>query len=323
VISMREKDIIHAAYIREHFELMGQTISSAMAFRDKYVMKNLAIQNNIKVPIFSKVNTFFDVVNFTNKNKFPVVVKPRLGAGSVDTFIINNSLEMEENLRGVDLKNFIIEEFIDGSIFHVDGLIKDGEIEFIIPSKYINECIEYKIGKSTSSFTLEKNNILYTKLIKYTLILLKKFPTPQNTTFHLEVFITHDGEIILCEVASRTAGGKIPKCIEYRTGTDMNRTWFRNQLGLLTEENSVKREMLYGSIQCAPKHGKLTSIPKELPFDWVKLYEVYAKEGDFYQGATSSVFAIASVIVEGESEQDVTKRLNQVDEYIKLNTIYI
>ncbi|EAF6498013.1 nikkomycin biosynthesis protein, partial [Listeria monocytogenes] len=126
VISMREKDIIHAAYIREHFELMGQTISSAMAFRDKYVMKNLAIQNNIKVPIFSKVNTFFDVVNFTNKNKFPVVVKPRLGAGSVDTFIINNSLEMEENLRGVDLKNFIIEEFIDGSIFHVDGLIKDG-----------------------------------------------------------------------------------------------------------------------------------------------------------------------------------------------------
>lgn len=71
------------------------------------------------------------------------------------------------------------------------------------------------------------------------------------------------------------------------------------------------------------KAWKINIYTKELPFDWVKLYEVYAKEGDFYQGATSSVFAIASVIVEGESEQDVTKRLNQVDEYIKLNTIYI
>ena len=57
------------------------------------------------------------------EDKFPVVLKPRFGAGSVDTFVIQKADDLGDLTSKTDLSNYIAQTFVEGDVYHIDALV--------------------------------------------------------------------------------------------------------------------------------------------------------------------------------------------------------
>src|SRR5690606_4877229 len=87
VLANTEADILRAARLRKRFDLKGQSISSAINFRDKIVMKTKAQKHGIKTPPFTKITCAFDLIEFIEEYHYPVLLKPIDGAASQGMFM--------------------------------------------------------------------------------------------------------------------------------------------------------------------------------------------------------------------------------------------
>ncbi|WP_436889223.1 ATP-grasp domain-containing protein [Mammaliicoccus sciuri] len=327
IITFRENDIIRSAYLRELLNIPGQSIESAQFFRDKFIMKSHLKRNDILTPHFSNIKSFSDIYLFIKKNNYPVIIKPRLGAGSVNTFVIKNEEELfyffRNELRTFNLNELIIEEFIEGDVYHIDGIVNKGRPLIISPSKYINNCLQFKNGSSTCSVMLDESNKLYSQLIEYTENLLSKIVKTDVYIFHLEVFISNS-EIIFCEIASRAGGGEIEFCISKKYGIYLNKELFSlavsGKLNSSIKYNDNIKSM--GWLLSSPKSGLLKTIPESIPFKFIEKYNSMSQVGTTFNIAKSSVHAIASFACSGNSEADVTDNILKLDHWFKSRCIY-
>lgn len=323
LLSVREGDVERAALLREYLNIHGQRPVSAGIFRNKYKMKKIVSENGFKTPRVQLVNHYLDVLRFIDINDYPVVIKPIAGAGSVNTHVIKCKEDLDVFAIKNSFSNMIVESFAVGGVFHIDGLILDNKLEIITVSKYINDCLSYQEGKSTASIFLNQESELSTKLKNYTKTLLNILPCSSNMTFHLEVFVNEE-DIIFCEIACRTGGGRIAECIEAELGIHITKALLRHECGLVTNlESSEKNWYKYrGWILSSPLKGKLMSLPDKVPFDWVFDYWKFAKVGSDFNGANSSVFSTAALSCEGDSEEEVINRLLEIDNWYKSQSIY-
>ncbi|QNU24249.1 hypothetical protein [Geobacillus zalihae] len=54
IIALDETEIVRAARLRERFNLRGQNMKSALAFRDKVIMKDYVSSAGLKTPAYKK-----------------------------------------------------------------------------------------------------------------------------------------------------------------------------------------------------------------------------------------------------------------------------
>ena len=127
IVATHEFDIVLAAKIRELLGLSGQNIESAIGFRDKYIMKKY-LEKVVSLPKYAEINDCIDLIEFTDNLRYPFVVKPRQGAGSIGVTIIQNKSELKDFISTPLSPNIMVETFTDGEMYHVDGLFKDSEI---------------------------------------------------------------------------------------------------------------------------------------------------------------------------------------------------
>lgn len=327
IIALREHDIVRAGKLRDFLGLPGQTEYSAKCFKDKYLMKDLIRNNGLKTPNFQIIESYMDIHSFIKKNGFPVIIKPRDGAGSTNVYKIDTINQLRLLLDEHDFKNYIIENYIVGDVYHVDGIILSDSIKFIKSSRYINDCLEYQVGGSTASLFLSDDNELNIRLVSYAKSVFSALPCPKNFTFHLEVFLTPENEIIFCEVASRTGGGRISEAIKQVFGFHLNEELIKAQVGL-TNANTIDYneskwgKELRGWIMSSPRRGVLKYVPDEIPFDWITDYYKIGQVETVYTKARSSVHAVAGFVCKGESEEEVANRLLKIDEWFKSECIY-
>ncbi|MEX3746898.1 acetyl-CoA carboxylase biotin carboxylase subunit family protein [Lysinibacillus xylanilyticus] len=315
IIATNEFDILKAGKLREKLDLEGQSYASSQAFRDKYVMKKL-LQDTVKVPRFSKIDDIYELHDFINSFGYPFVLKPRDGAGSVGVEILYSENDLIEFIQKNTLHNLIAEEYIIGDMYHVDGLYKTGNLLLSQPSKYINGCLAFHNQNYLGSYNLIENNPLSIKLNSEVSKILDKLPTPLNIIpFHAEFFVTSTGEIIFCEIASRVGGGMIAEEFDHAFNLDLDTESINSQLNIEIIHN-IERKFLTGFLIVHPNKGKLVSVNKNIPFEWV--IDSYIKDdivGKIYNEASSSVDAIAMLLVKGENEQELITRINTLYEW--------
>jgi hypothetical protein len=327
VIALNEWDILRAGQIRDRFGLKGQGVESATIFRNKVKMKEHAQKSgvSIRIPAFKEIYHPFELIDFIDQQGYPIVVKPLAGAGSRNTEKINNHTELERFLEHPLIYPFLAEEFIDGDMYHIDGLVLQGEIVFIWPSKYINGCLAYQDSKYLGSYALDEENPLRIRLQEATRELLQLFPTPEHTTFHAEIFHTPDDQFYFCEIASRTGGAKVNESIERAFGINLSKLWARALCGHvpdLEQFKGIKKRIATGFVLLPPKAGTIAKINKNVPFEWVIQQEYNADVGDTFYGAKRSVDQIALFTVRGDSEHQVVERIDQVAQWFEQETIY-
>ena len=221
--SLNEYWLETEARIRDEFNIFGVRTGQIDDIRRKSRMKARFRLANVPTAKGRVVRTLADARALTAETGFPVVAKPDAGVGALDTF----RLEGENDLiRFFDRKpsaDYILEEFISGTIFSFDGLAgRDGEPVFTTAHTFSQGIMET---------VNEQRHISYHSLREIPPALqthgrrcLRAFNVRERF-FHIEFFQTADGRFIGLEVNMRPPGGFTTDMFNYGCDIDIYRTW--------------------------------------------------------------------------------------------------
>ncbi len=220
------------ALINEKLNLPGLTLDDMNKFRDKVSMKQ-KLGNDINKPI---LYTLEDVKN--NKVEYPVIIKPRTFAASKGVKLITDKecLLNEINDKCVDysrvsidtMDDYEIEQYINGNVYHIDGIVFEEKIIFCVASQYIGSCFEYAQGKLLGSIKATK--IQQRQARAFVEKIHRDLVIPDGV-FHLEAFY-YKGEFVFLEIGIRPGGAEIVPTIKAATGVDLAEEHIKCQLGI-------------------------------------------------------------------------------------------
>ncbi|MGF1431015.1 ATP-grasp domain-containing protein [Kitasatospora sp. LaBMicrA B282] len=316
VVARAEGDVLRAARLRELLGLSGQRWESARAFRDKVLMKTILREHGVPVPAFAPVRVAFDLFGFVAEHGYPVVVKPAYGAGSSGTHILRGQADLDALLAEGLPEDAEVERFVEGQMYVVDGLAVQGRPVAAFSSVYLNGgCLAFRGGDHMGVAQLTRDDPLVPRLTAYAAQVLAALPTPECTTFHLEVFHTPDDRLVICEVGSRTGGGLTQAAIRACAGFDLDERWFAGQLG----ERVAPAEVLqgvepghaFGWVVFYPEKGRLAALPGEPPA-FVAEQRVHGTVGRSYQGGEKSGKYLCGYVVTGRDTDEVAKHTEEL-----------
>lgn len=327
IIAIAEVDLIRAARLRERFQLAGQTLSSAMSFRDKVLMKKIAQQAGVPTPPIIRLEQPIDLIQFVQTHGYPIIVKPIDGVGSKNTHLLHTRHDLIQFLKEDFSSSYVAEGFVNGDLCHVDGVIVDHQIRFICASKYINTPLRYREKGYLGSYLLHPDNPLSKRLLQQTKHILQHFQVPSTTTFHAEWFHTPDDELLFCEIASRTGGGKIIQTVTHAFGVDLFQSFVEPQCNLsflstIKQASQVPKQMT-GWVKIPPRKGIFQSLPNENPPEWILEFELVAQKGHRYDDPNGIGQYIAAFVVKGDSEEDVRQKLINISEWFHQSTKWV
>lgn len=238
VVSVNEYDLIRAAVLRERLQITGQHVASALAYRDKLHMRQAAATGDIRIPRFSSADSITDVVEFADLAGFPLVLKPRRGAGSEGIVTIRNQNSLRSSAwplsPGHESGRFLVEEFVDAPLFHVDGIACQGRVVHCWPSRYSQGNLETVTGAlPLVSTLLDAEDDRREPLQDFARSVIATLPlSAVGFAFHLEAWANGARSYTLCEVTSRIGGGPIPVAYGEAFGMNLMKDAFRAQAGL-------------------------------------------------------------------------------------------
>lgn len=194
ILIWNDKDFLYMNQIKEELEKLNVTIISPEPLKleicnNKLKTHEFASENNFLMPtLYKKIEEI---------KKFPVILKPYDGAGSMDIYIANNIEEARSDFNKIKSKNPIIEEYIEGEHYTVDIFSDYNGTPFcIVPRKRIKvHGSEVLIAK----IELEEKIIEFSKKIAIVL----KIIGPINIQF----IVDKNKKIYLIEINPRIGGG--------------------------------------------------------------------------------------------------------------------
>lgn len=321
VIAPSETDILRAAKLRELFSIEGQNYRSAVCFRDKIKMKKVLREKGISVPPFVKVSSALQVLEFARSHGFPLIIKPNRGYGSLKTRMLNDIEEVHQLLKETIFDEFHevqldLEVFIKGEMYHIDGIVRDGLLTVVWPSKCINTCLDMTTGKPTGGYLLSPDNPIVGRLNKFASDVLNGLPTPKDCGFHLEVFDNGD-ELVFCEIGSRIGGPWINDLWKKGMGIDLKAEFMRAQAKLPSRgiPKGAKPSKLIGSVIFPPKKGKVVTVPQGCPISNVIEYVPYTTAGAILDNPEGMLGHIASAIFCCDREDQLNKTARSIEEW--------
>ncbi|MHB9864511.1 ATP-grasp domain-containing protein [Streptomyces sp. YIM S03343] len=313
LITDNEYDLERAARIREDLKIPGQSAASALSFRDKAVMKQVA-GRTVRTAGFARLETIVDLTDFIAAHAYPVVVKPVKQGGSRDISVLRGEEDLLEFSRRHWREDLMVEEFVEGPMYHVDAVLAPG-YRFVASSRYVRSCLGVFSGRNNGSIQLHPEDQFARRLEDFLDRVLDAFDTPEVSAYHLEVFHTPDDELVLCEIASRVGGDRIPALTRLTYGVDLHASWLRQSCGLPVEAPPATAPVqVHGSLSILPQ-GRPVRAPQRPPFEWVRHYEVNDK---LAPGATTqnSTSFLCFVIVGGSGLEEVEQRLLEAERWL-------
>ena len=256
IIAMDDFDVEVAAALREHLRLPGMGESLARHFRDKLAMRMQARASGILVPEFTSVFNYDALRDFMGRVPLPWVLKPRSEASAMGIKKINHPEELWRHLDelGDKQSHFLLESFVAGDVYHVDGLVVDGEVVFQLANKYGRPPMSvYQGGGVFMTRTLDRQSDDAKALYELNPKLLKGLGLVRGASHAEYIKSAEDGRFYFLEVASRVGGANIAECAEHATGVNMWAEWGRIEVAHLRGEQyqlpSVREEYA-GVLNC-------------------------------------------------------------------------
>jgi hypothetical protein len=132
-----EAHIMPVARVREAAGIPGTSVRTAFLCRDKPAMKELLREGGIPCAQSTGASTAAEVRAFVEQVGFPIILKPRAGAGASGAVRVDSVAGLEPALLSLGLgqpgQSVAIEEYIEGHEGFYDTLTLDGQVvhEFV------------------------------------------------------------------------------------------------------------------------------------------------------------------------------------------------
>ncbi|OGV98193.1 MAG: hypothetical protein A3I04_05650 [Nitrospinae bacterium RIFCSPLOWO2_02_FULL_39_110] len=98
--------------LKTYFNFLTQDYETFKTITNKYLLSNLARENNLKVPFTSELNGI-DIKGLL----YPLMIKPKVGAGGRKQIKCLSAPQIESFIKsGNNLSDYFVQEYVDGSV---------------------------------------------------------------------------------------------------------------------------------------------------------------------------------------------------------------
>ncbi|MER6597620.1 ATP-grasp domain-containing protein [Streptomyces parvus] len=320
VVSPSELSLQAGGYIRSYFGLPGTGYETTNAFSNKHVMKQRLAAAGLPVARFRPMSQFTDASEAAETLGWPVVVKPAIGGGAEDVFVLRDAAQVQE-LATAELTAqlrespypMLGEEFIDiEAEFHCDAVIVGGEVHFAAVARYFSPVLK-SVGALVGSYTLPDDHPDATVVAELHAAAVKALGLGDGVT-HLEVLKCSQGYLI-GEVACRPGGGGIAEQLLHQYGVDIWMEFLATSLDdPVTSVQLGPRDHLIqymlprppGTIRHISTAEELLAVPGVVHAD------VRVAPGDTATGVVHSATFAGLVLAKADTEEQVHERIAQL-----------
>lgn len=329
IVNATEFAVLVSSYVANKMELPGMDFNVAKIAKDKYAIRKKMLENNI-----TNVAQFFELENEKQLQdikdiiKFPVILKPASGLGSLNVYKINNIVDLEEKISEVINESFnkkaLIETFIEGQEYGVEAFVYKGNIHILAIMKKNMTPLPYRseLGHMVPSGLTEEIENKIASTIKRLINAIGIEGGPVN----FDLILTNKNEVFIVDVGARMGGNSISShIIPLSKGID--------HVG-----NTIKYAMNDNSIELIPKFKKSVvtrildldeGIIKKLP-DFSKYVDEDVIEisfeksvGDKIEKYISDAQRCGLIILCGEDVEKIKNKANKIRKQINEDILRI
>jgi biotin carboxylase len=235
VVALDEFDVENAALIREHMRLPGLGQTMTRVFRDKLAMRSEARLKGIPVPEFTGVFNHEALSRFMREVPGPWLLKPRMNASAMGIKPVSQPEDLWPILAQLgDLQShYVLERFVAGEVFHVEGVTWNGKLLCGLPCQYGRPPMETSHqGGVFTTRNLPPDLADGAALIAIHRRLIDGFGLPHGVTHSEFIKSAADGQFYFLETAARVGGAYIADMVEFATGMNPWVEWARIEVAL-------------------------------------------------------------------------------------------
>ena len=228
VVALDEFDMENVAALREHLRLPGIGLTTIRHFRDKLAMRQQARESGILVPEFIPILNYDDLREFMGYVAGPWLLKPRSQASGIGMKKIHSPEELWPWLDqlGDRQSEYLLEQFIPGSVFHVDGIASDRAVVFAEAHAYGAPPLDVSHqGGVFTTRTMARDSADAVALKEIHVKLIQGLGLVRGVTHAEFLRADNDNRFYFLEVAARVGGAYISNMVETATGVNLWREW--------------------------------------------------------------------------------------------------
>ena len=228
VVGNWEPTMLTAAMLRQSLGLNGMSVEQVQGFRDKPLMRQRVAAAGVRIPKTIRAKSVHEVLEAALEIGYPLVIKPVDGAGSADTYVIDNLQDLKTILpRFLHVQEVSVEEFIRGQEFTYETICINGRPVFEGMSRYEPNTLEARQNEWISPIIQSLKNLNLPHLRQARLMgqsALKALGMGTGFT-HMEWFLTDKGEVVFGEIACRSPGANMVDLMNFAGDIDLYAAW--------------------------------------------------------------------------------------------------
>ncbi len=234
IVALDEFDMENVSAIREHLRIPGMGLTTVRYFRDKLAMRARAKEAGVNVPEFVHVLNYDELREFMSRVPAPWLLKPRSQASGIGMKKIHHPDELWPWLDqlGDQQSNFLLEQFVPGSVFHVDSVVSEKAVLFADAHAYGAPPLDVSHGGGVfTTRTLERDSEDAKALRVINQRLVDKLGLLRGVTHAEFLKANADGRLYFIEIAARVGGAYISDVVEAASGINLWREWAKLEIG--------------------------------------------------------------------------------------------
>ena len=221
--SLNEYWLSTEARLRDDFNIFGVRGREIDFIRRKSRMKDKFREAGVPVARGQIVHTADDAQALIRETGYPVIAKPDDGVGAIATYRLNGHQDLAAFLETKPDTDYIMEEFISGTIFSYDGLADRSGNPVFHTAHTFSQGIMETVNEARHLYYYSLRDIPAT-LEKIGRECLRAFNVKERF-FHIEFFQTAADQYVSLEVNMRPPGGYTTDMFNYACDIDIYRIW--------------------------------------------------------------------------------------------------
>lgn len=230
VLANWEPLTLTAARMRERFGVPGMSYDVTQGFRDKQIMKERVAAAGLRVPRSFRARTVAEAKRAAAEVGYPLIIKPIAGAGSADTYRVDDDKSLERVLMATQhVAEVSVEEFIDGEEFTYDTVSRGGIPLYQNVAQYLPKPLTARTVETINPIIITVKDLAQKKLqggLELGPKVLRALGMGDGFT-HGEWFLTGKGEAVFGEIGCRPGGAHLVDQMNYTSDIDLFREWAR------------------------------------------------------------------------------------------------
>ncbi len=239
------------AKLRDDFNVKSGFDSKTITeYQSKAGMKKYFKEAGLPTARYKLIHSLKEALDFAKEVGYPMVLKPDHGVGASFTYQIDSQQELKKVYHMTKQYQMILEEYVDGDIFTLDGITDgDGQVRYINSLEYVGNVMDSVVYQlsigSYTAFRVTKSDQAIAQKVADAFQMKNRF-------FHGEYFrlrsdkegLGKKGDVVGLEINFRPPGGFCPDLMNYSGNMDVYDLWAEI---LLTNNASYSKLKMFSS----------------------------------------------------------------------------